>query len=141
MLETPYTTTDGFAKNAYKNRDELVIRPKASLPDICVGCGGPAWGNVSQVELHDLGEWCFLLPSFLEVIGFALRKRYIFNFPFCSNCSPDRFRLKKVRLDDYLAVFSGAPKSLLEAPPSIPEDVEAERKRNWFRRRFRYFVG
>jgi hypothetical protein len=141
MFKILYATSCGSIENAYRNGDELVVRPEASLPDICVGCGNPAFGNLKQAEFYDLGEWWILLPSIPDFIALTLRRQYLFEFPFCSSCPPDRFRLKKIRLDDYLAIFSNAPKSFLNALPFMPENVVIERNKSWFRRRFRRLLS
>jgi len=141
MRHITYTSEDSSTRNAYRCGSELVVLPGASFPDVCVGCGNPAWGNVTNREFYDLGGLWILLPSGLDLIALGLRKRYLFEFPFCSNRPPSSFRLKKVRVDDYLGVFCGASKAFLDSLPLIPSDVEKERNRSWLERRFRWLCG
>jgi len=133
-----YTSKGSPARNAYRCGGELVVLPGASFPDICVGCGNPAWGNVTTREFFDLGGLWILLPTGLDLIALGLRKRYLFEFPFCSNCPHGSFCLKKVRVDDHLSVFRGASNGLLDSLPEMTLLVEKEKNRSWFRRRFRW---
>jgi hypothetical protein len=141
VRQITYTRKDHAAQNVYRNGVELVVLPGATFPDICVGCGKPAWGNTITKEYFALGELWFLLPTVLDLIAFGLRKRYLFDFPFCSTCPPGSFSLRKVRLDDYLGVFTGAAKAFLDSLPVIPPVVEVERNRSWLQRRFRWLYG
>ena len=130
MRQITYTSKGSSARNSYRYGSELIVLPGASFPDICVGCGNPAWGNVANTEFHDFGGYWILLPSGLDLIALGLRKRYLFDFPFCSNCPPSSFRLKKVRVDDYLSVFLNAPKAFLDSLPLMPSPVQKERNRS-----------
>lgn len=141
MRQITYTLKASSEQNAYRSGSELIILPGASFPDICVGCGNPAWGNVTTREFLDLGELWILLPTGLDFIALGLRKRYLFDFPFCSNCPPSSFRIKKVRVDDYLSVFLNAPMAFLNSLPPMTPLVEKERNRTWFQRRFRWLYG
>jgi len=141
VRDITYTEKGHAIRNVYRNGVELVVLCGASFPDICVGCGKPALSNVITKEFFDLGELWFLLPTVLDLIALGLRKRYLFDFPFCSACPPSSFRLMKVSLDDYLGVFFGAPKTFLDTLPLMPRDVAEERNRSWFRRRFRWLYG
>lgn len=141
VREITYTSKDDRPKNVYRSDDELVIVPTAIFPDICVGCGKPAWGNKTNKVYYDLGEWWYLLPSLLDMLALTFRKEYLIDFPFCSICPPDAFHMVKRRLDDDLGVFSGAPKTLLDSLPFMPPDVEGEKNRRWVTRRFRWLLG
>jgi hypothetical protein len=136
-----YTSKGPPTRNAYRSGIELVVLPGASFPDTCVGCGNPAQGSVITREFFDLGELWFLLPTVLDLVALGLRKRYLFDFPFCSNCPPGSFRLMKMRLDDHLGVFFGASKAFLDSVPLVPPDVEVEKNRSWLQRRFRWLYG
>lgn len=141
MRQVTYTSIGASPQNAYHSGSELIVRPDVSFPDICVGCGNPAWGSSIRKEYFDLGGWWILLPTGLDLIALGFRKRYLFDFPFCSNCSPSSLRLKKVQVDDYLSVFRGAPEPFLDSLPLMPPDVEKERNRSWLQRRFRWLYG
>jgi hypothetical protein len=141
VTEIVYTSQRPSPHEVYRCEDDLVVLPGASFPDICVGCGEPAWGNVTKRTFYDLGELCLWLPSFWDIVAFLLRKEYLFSFPFCSNCPQDMFQIEKTRLDGHLSVFSGASKALVDSLPIIPPDVEAEKNRSWLKRRFRWFLG
>ena len=136
-----YISARGTAENSYRNGDELVILPKASFPDLCVGCGMPAYGNVIEREFFDLGQWWITLPTLLDIFALIFRKHYVFDFPFCPNCPPGSFPLRKIRVDIHLAVFSGACKAFLNSLPFATTNVVEERKRTWLRRRFRWLYG
>lgn len=141
MRQITYTKKVSSEQNAYRSGSELIILPGAAFPDICLGCGNQAWGNVTTKEFLDLGELWILLPTGLDLIALGLRKRYLFEFPFCSNCPPSSFRLKKVRVDDYLSVFLDAPKAFLDSLPLMPSSVEKEKNRSWLQKRFRWLCG
>lgn len=36
------------------------------------------------------------LPTPLDIVGQLFGTRYVFGFPFCSNCAPEDFHLKPV---------------------------------------------
>jgi hypothetical protein len=141
MRRITYTSKSPSPQNAYRFGDELVVQPVASFPDICVGCGKRAWGNVTNKEFYDLGELWILLPFGLDIIALGLRKHYFFDFPFCSSCPPSSFRLKKVRVDDYLGIFFDVPEVFLDSLPLMSQLVEQERNRSWFQRKFRWLYG
>jgi hypothetical protein len=141
MGNITYTVKSPTIRNVYRSGIEVVVLPSASFPDICLGCGRPAWRNVITREFFDLGELCLFLPLILDVIAYLLRKRYIFDFPFCSSCPPGSFPLKKIRIDHHLGIFVGAPKLFLDSLPIMPPDVAEERNRSWLRRRFRWLCS
>jgi hypothetical protein len=141
VREITYTSKGAQPKNVDRSDDELIVVPKSTFPDICVGCGKPAWGNTTERVFYDLGEWWWLLPSLLDMVAIGFRKQYLIDFPFCSSCPPASFHIRKLRLDDYLGVFSGAPKMLLDSLPLMPPDVNVEKNRRWLKRRFRRLLG
>jgi hypothetical protein len=141
MRKITYTSKGPSPKKAYRSGSELVVLPGASFPDICLGCGNPAWGSVISKEFYDLSGFWILLPTGLDLIALGLRKQYLFDFPSCSNCPPGSFRLKKVRVDDYLSILSGASETFLDSLPLMPPLVEKERNRSWIQRGFRWLIG
>ena len=135
-------TSSGPSRNAYRDSTQLVLRPGAQLPDICIRCGNRAWGNVLHNDLPDHTVWLIVLPPPVDAIVNALtRGRYRFDFPFCPNCPPDdSYRFPK-RLDDHLAVFGEVSLGLLDSLPPMPPDVVAEKNRTWLQRKFRWLYG
>jgi hypothetical protein len=136
VTEKAYNKQSATVRNAYRAGHELVLQFGGSLPDVCVACGSPAWGNVEKKEFPTTPLW-WLLPTPFDIIGLIFGTRYVFDFPFCSNCSPELFQLKPTRLDSHLAVFVGASGRLLELLPSLPPDVAAEKNSTWLQRKFR----
>jgi hypothetical protein len=116
-----------------------VVYPDASLPEICVGCGGASWGNVTRKEFSRPSQLVYLPASGIGFF-FALifGKAYVFDFPFCTNCPPDAFQLKVKFVDGGFAVFSGAPRRLLQALPPVTDQMASEMSLNWFQRSFRW---
>jgi hypothetical protein len=102
---------------------------------VCVACGNPAYGSAIRKELPKMNLW-WLLPFPFEVIQLIFGTRYVFDFPFCPNCPPERFQLKATRLDRHLAIFDGTSQLLLDLLPSLPMDVAMEKNRTWFERKF-----
>ena len=139
MTKKPYSEQSALVRNAFSAGHELVLRVGSSLPDVCVACGGRAWGNVEKKEFEAIAWW--LLPSPFDIIQLLFGTRYVFTFPFCPNCSPENFQLKPVRLDSRLAVFTGASKQLLDLLPPMPPDVSAEKKNSWLQRHFRWLYS
>ena len=82
-----------------------------------------------------MGWW--LLPTPFDFIRLLFGTRYVFAFPFCPNCAPEHFQLKPVRIDSQIAVFTGAPKRLLDSLPPMPPDIQAEKELSWLQRKFR----
>jgi hypothetical protein len=141
-MEQRYSKSLAVSRNAYRDGKNLVLQPHSSLPDVCIACGGPACGNSLHKALPELTHWWYLLPPGLDIISqLMFGKRYLFDFPFCPNCPPDRFRVSAVRLDKYLAVFRGASESLLDSLPGLPPDVAEEKNRTWFQRKFRWLYS
>ena len=136
MSVKTYSEQSGSVRNAYCAGHELVLRFGCSLPDVCVGCGSRACGNVEKKEFEPRGWW--LLPTPLDFMRLLFGTRYVFAFPFCPNCAPEHFQLEPVRLDSQLAVFTGAPKRLLESLPPMPPDIQAEKELSWFQRKFHW---
>jgi hypothetical protein len=130
-----YSEQSSYVQNAYRTGDELVLQAGCSLPDLCVACGSPAWGNVEKRKFEPPGWW--LLPWPFDIIRLWSGRNYLFSFPFCPNCGPEHFSLKPGRLDSQLAVFTGAPKRLLDALPPMPPEVEEEKNTSWIQRKFR----
>jgi hypothetical protein len=93
-------------------------------------------GQCRKKEFPTTPLW-WLLPTPFDIIGLIFGTRYVFDFPFCSNYSPELFQLKPTRLDSHLAVFVGASGRLLELLPSLPPDVAAEKNSTWLQRKFR----
>jgi hypothetical protein len=137
VTEKAYSEQSATVRNAYCAGHELVLQLACSLPDVCVACGSPAWGNVEKKEFPatPLG---WLLPAPFDIIGLIFGTRYVFDFPFCSNCAPELFQLKPTRLDSHLAVFVGASGRFLELLPPLPPDVAAEMNSTSLQRKFRW---
>jgi len=111
-------------RNVYRDNHLLVVRRGAVFPDICIGCGRPAWENVMHREFPGLSVW-FLLPNRLGLLADSIfGKRYHFDVPFCASCPPDRLQLSAARLDTHLAILSehinGFPSTLMDSLPAIP---------------------
>ena len=147
MRNIVYTSIGTRVRNVYRDNRNLVVRRGAVFPDICIGCGRPAWGNVMHREFSDVIDWWFLLPPGLDLLGgfiwgLIFGKCYHFDFPFCASCPPDRLQISHVRLDTRLAVFSehinGFPNTFMDSLPPIPPDVADERNRPWLQRTFRW---
>ena len=140
MLEISYSGQSASVRNAYRDDAYLVLQTGSSLPDVCVGCGNPARGNVIHKGFDDRDLW-WVLPTPIDVIYVILQslfgKRYVFDFPFCRDCPPGCFQLAPSRLDRRLAVFVRASQSLLSLLPPMPPDVAVERSRDWLQRKFR----
>jgi hypothetical protein len=142
MTDIVYTANGMKVRNVYRDNRLLVVRRGAVFPDICIGCGRPARGNVMHREFSGLSVW-FLLPNGLGLLADSIfGKRYHFDFPFCASCPPDRLQLGAARLDTHLAIFSehinGFPSTFMDSLPAIPPDVLAEKNRSWLQRRFRW---
>jgi hypothetical protein len=142
MSEIPYTVKSAEVRNAYRDGEYLVLQRQCSLPDVCVSCGQPAWGNVIHKEFSLRLLW-WLLPSLFDFIYLTvheiLGKRYLFDFPFCPNCSPDRFRLRPVRLTDVLAFFEGACQPFMDLLP-FSSPGPGETRPYWFEKKFRWLT-
>lgn len=142
MTDLVYTAKGTKPRNVYRDNYLLVVRPRAVFPDICIGCGKPAWGNVEHREFSGLSAW-FLLPNGLGILADSIfGERYHFDFPFCASCPPDRLQLSIARLDSYLAVFmehiNGFPDVFMNSLPPMPPDVAAAKNRSRLQRTFRW---
>ena len=138
MVEITFSAQSATVKNAYRDGSDLLLLDGCSLPDICVACGNAAYGNVERTEFSKRSPWTYVLPIFLDVIAhLILTKKFLFAFPFCPNCPPDRLRLTPVRLDRNLVVLRGASEGVLGRLPPPPPEVTAERESPWLHRRFR----
>jgi hypothetical protein len=140
-----YTSKGTKLRNVYRDDDRLVVRREAVFPDICIGCGKPAWGNVMHKEFSGLSVW-FVLPTGLGVVANSIfGKRYHFDVPFCASCPPDRLQLREVRLDTRLAIFTARknafPSTFLDSLPPVPPDIAAEAKRTRLQRTFRWLYS
>ncbi len=134
-----YTIAGPTVANAYRDGQQFVLQPRATLPDICVACGNSACGNVSHKKFPD-SRYLWVWPTPLDLIAYFLYlfvDKYFFDFPFCPNCPQNRFLLASVRIDDDLAVFTGASQRFLESLPLITPDVASEKNREWIERKFR----
>ena len=142
MTEIPYTVKSAEVRNAYRDGANLVLQMDCSLPDVCVACGQPAWGNVIHKEFNSRLLWLLLAPLF-DFIYLALQeilgKSYAFDFPFCPNCPLDRFQLKPIRLTGVLAIFEGACQPFLDLLPFSPPGA-GETRPYWFERKFRWLT-
>jgi hypothetical protein len=136
MAQISYSEQSASIRNAYRDGAHLVLLPFSSLPDVCVACGNQANGNVIRKVLPKTNLW-WLWPFPFEVIQLIFGTRYVFDFPFCPNCPPERFQLKATRLDRHLAIFRGTSQLLLESLPNLPMDVAMEKNRTWFERKLR----
>ena len=105
--------------------------------------GPPLLGcHVIHKEFNSRLLW-WLLPPVIDFIYVTVQevlgKRYSFDFPFCPNCPPDRFRLKPIRLTSVLAIFEGACQPFLDLLPfSAPGPGETSP--HWFERKFRWLT-
>ena len=141
MRDVTYTSPGNQVRNAYCGRGELVLQPGAVLPQFWVACGAPSWGNVVRKEFSWPGPLIYLPPFGIDLLfGLIFGKQYLFDFPFCPNCPPEVFSLKKTRVDDDFAVFVGAPKRVLEALPLIPANLVEEMSLNWIQRNLKWFL-
>ncbi len=143
MRDVIYISKGTKVRNVYRDGHRLVVRRGAVFPDICIGCGRPAWGNVMHREFSGVGVWWLVLPPGFDLLANSIfGKRYHFDFPFCASCPPDRLRLKEVRLDSHLAIFKAHiddfPSAFMDSLPPLPPDVAAEAKRTWLQRTFRW---
>ena len=138
MRDIPYELKIGAPENAYCDIDgHLVLLRGASLPDICVVCGSPAYGNTFNKEFDHRGL-LWHLPSVLWTAYLIFGKRYLLSFPFCPTCGPDDFSLLPVRISDNCAIFTGTSKTLLKSLPLLPPDLDAEVNDGWLQRTFRW---
>lgn len=109
MAEIIYSAQSATVRNAYREGADLLLLDGCSLPDICVACGNPALGNVERKEFSRSSPWFYALPLFLDLVAMlAFRNKFLFAFPSCPNCPPQRLRLRPVRLDRRLVVLRGA---------------------------------
>ena len=137
MAEISYSAQSATVKNAYRQGNDLLLLDGCSLPDICVACGNPAYGNVERKEFSKPNPWIYLLPMVLHVIAdLTLTKTFLFAFPFCPNCPPDRLRLTPIRLNRDLVVLRGASEGVLSRLPPPPPEL-AQPNRSWLHRKFR----
>ena len=82
----------------------------------------------------------YLPPAGIDLVfSLIFGKEYVFDFPFCPNCPPDAFRLKKTHLNKSFAAFVGAPRQFLEALPLVPDNLAAEMSRGLIRRSLEWF--
>lgn len=139
LRNIPYTLGVGPIENAYSD-GRLVLLRRASLPDVCVVCGSPAWGNVYHREFTPYSYPAWHVPLLWDVVYSIIGKRYLFDFPFCSTCEPGDFDIHPVRINNDFAVFSGASGTLLKSLPSLPPDLEAEIEGSWLQRVLRWFL-
>lgn len=141
MKEIAYTSIGLPVRKAYRDKNQLIVQPEATLPDVCIACGGPARGRKAQANFAVGGNWSLFLPPILDVIVESFVSRlYVFELPFCG-CNmlwPYNLLIKKARLDDWLGVFEGVASSFLDSLPAMPPEVAAEKSRDWLQRRFRW---
>jgi hypothetical protein len=139
LKDIPYGIGVGSTKSAYSDlHGGLVLLRGASLPDICVVCGSPALGNVYHKEFEPYRHPSWEVPFFWLIVHSIVGKRYLLDFPFCSTCKPDDFQIDAMRINDELAVFGGASRTLLKLLPSIPPKLAAEIEGTWLQRMFRW---
>ena len=142
MSEIVFSAQSATVRNAYREGADLLLLDGCSLPDICVACGNPALGNVERKEFPKLNPLFYVLPLFLDLAaGLVFRNKFLFAFPFCPNCPPERLRLRPVRLDRKLVVLRGASQRVLDWLPPPPPEVAAERHQPWLHRKFRRLGG
>jgi hypothetical protein len=141
LREIPYALRVGPVENAYNDHfGGLVLLRGASLPDVCVVCGSPAWGNVfhKEFEPHRYPSWA---PPLLWDVGYMIfGNRYLVDLPFCSTCQPDDFQIYPLRINNDFAVFVGASRTLLKSLPSIPQDLAAKIEGSLPQRVLRWFL-
>lgn len=125
MKDVSYTLRIGPTENAYHdNLGKVVVFRGASLPNVCVGCGGPAWGNTYHKDVEPLMGMG--LPGPFLAIYFIIGKRYLLDFPFCPTCPPDNFQLSIERINEDFAIFSDTSTAFLKSLPPLPSDLEAQ---------------
>jgi hypothetical protein len=129
MRDVPYSIRIGTIERAFAdNLGKFVVLRSATLPNVCVGCGGPAWGNLFHKEYVLGGRSLYFL-----IFG----KCYLLDFPFCATCPPDNFKLRLVRINDEFAIFRGVSGKFLQSLPPIPPYLLAQTNLNWLQRTFR----
>ena len=131
-----YSVPHRTVENAYRDGQQLVLQPQVSLPDVCINCGNSAYGNIVHKKFPDQ-RYLWVLPTPLALLAgilYLFMDRYLFDFPFCANCSPG-FPLTAVRIDENLAVFNGANARFLDALPPITPAVASEKNREWIDRK------
>jgi hypothetical protein len=141
MAEIVYSAQSATVRNAYREGANLLLLDGCSLPDICIACGNAAWGNVERKEFSKVSPWVYLLPPVLDFVAqLIFTNKFLFAFPFCPNCPPDRLRLTPLRLDRGLVVLRGASDGVLGRLPPPPPEVAAEWNRPWLHRKFRWLA-
>jgi hypothetical protein len=141
LRDIPYALRVGPVENTYTDHfGGLVLLRGASLPDVCVVCGSPAWGNVyhKEFEPHRYPWWA--LPLLWDVAYMIFGKRYLLDLPFCSSCQPDDFQIYPARINNDFAVLSGASITFLKLLPSLPQDLAAKIEGNLLQRVLRLFL-
>jgi len=137
MRNVPYSIKIGPVENAYSNNlGQFVVLRSAALPNVCVGCGGPAWGNMFYKEFEPLIKTS--LPVIFLALYFIVGRRYLLAFPFCSTCSPENFRVRVIRINGDFAIFSGAAGKFIQSLPPISPDLSAQTSLNWLQRALKY---
>ena len=141
-MDIVYTSKGTEVRNVYRDGNRLVVRRDAVFPDICVGCGRPAWGNTEHQDFSGLSGWFLLPPPFDMLAHSSFGRRFHFDFPFCASCAPARLQLRQVRLDTRLCIFvpqkDALPSAFLDSLPSVPPDIAEEVNRSWAKRTFRW---
>ena len=124
----------GQIENAFNSLGRLVLLPDASVPDACVACGGPAWGNTYHKNFEPLKNSLFLVSFILGSAYLLFGKRYTADFPFCSTCEEDNFRVSLIRFTDDFVMFGGVSGKFLNLLPIAPTEVAERLEDNWFQR-------
>ncbi len=99
MHEISFSEQSPSVRNAYRDGAYLVLQTGSSLPDVCVACGNPAWGNLIHKEFDDRDLW-WMLPTPINVIYVTAQsifgKRYVFDFPFVRTVRRTAFNLPQL---------------------------------------------
>jgi hypothetical protein len=124
----------------YRDGDEIVVLSGAQLPDICVKCGGSAWGNKTEERYPKETDWIALYLLGLEALINAIRRRrFKVLVPFCPNCEPPDELLTPTHIAKTFVRLKGACKAFVVALPPLPDDLRARQNRSWLRRRLSWF--
>jgi hypothetical protein len=100
MLEISYSEqSSASVRNTFRDDAYLVLQIGSSLPDICVACGNPAFGNVIHKEFDDRDLW-WVLPTPLDVIYVISQSAELICQEFCS------WHTSRMAPDDQHAVLS-----------------------------------
>jgi hypothetical protein len=130
----------GAIENAYRGLSwDLVMFREASLPDACIICGTPSFGNTHRAKFEPYARWRTEL--LFSVVYWTVGTRYFVDFPFCSICQPADFDIRATRIDKNVGFFSGVSNTVLKKLPPIPLDLAARLEGTRAQRAFRWLMN